>query len=125
MICADTDFFLALFKESDWLKERALRRLSQYAGQLWTSAAGPLEVLLLAGRHGFRPERAMRDMIQLAEIRGIDARLLLHAANLMEDLGFTAFDALHAAQCIAAGDPILSSDHVYERIGVKRVPLEG
>ena len=36
MIYADTDFFLALLKPDDWLKEAAMRLCKQHRGELST-----------------------------------------------------------------------------------------
>jgi len=39
MIYADTDFFLALLKEADWLQRRAKRVYEKYKGQITTYRA--------------------------------------------------------------------------------------
>jgi hypothetical protein len=39
LIYADTDFFLALLKESDWLKGSAERLLQQYSRRICISPA--------------------------------------------------------------------------------------
>ena len=48
MVYADTDFFLALMKESDWLQEAAKRILEEYSDEIWTSPVTLIELLLLA-----------------------------------------------------------------------------
>jgi predicted nucleic acid-binding protein len=120
---ADTDFFLALIKEKDWLKSKVEKLLEQHKGRLWTSMVTIAEMMLLA--EGFRldPERIVVDVAQLAEVRGVDIRLLLLAAHFMKEYGLRTFDSLHAAFC--QGDEILSSDKVFERVGLSRIPLEG
>ena len=122
MIYADTDFFIALFKESDWLKEPALRALEQYHGQLWTSVATLVELLLLSSRYGLDPQKALRDVALLADVRNADLRSFFLAARFMRRFGLRPLDALHAALC--GDDPILTSDAVFERVGLQRIPLE-
>ena len=70
MIYADTDFFLALLKESGWLKEPAERLLRRYAGQICVSPAVLIEVLLLAHRDKVDPERMVEDVLSLAMLKG-------------------------------------------------------
>ncbi|WP_456398062.1 PIN domain-containing protein [Palaeococcus sp. (in: euryarchaeotes)] len=55
MIYADTDFFLALLKPDDWLKENARKILEKYRGDITTSDATFIELLLLAERYGLDP----------------------------------------------------------------------
>ena len=123
MTYADTDFFLALIKERDWLKARARKLLERYKGRLWTSAFAVVEMLLLSEGLRLDPERIIVDVSQIAEVRGFDVSILLLAAHFMKEYGLRTFDALHAA--VGRGDEILSSDKVFERLGLKRIPLEG
>ena len=69
------------------------------------------------------PERIVVDVSHIAEIRGIDERILLLAAHFMKEYGLRTFDAMHAA--VGRGDEILSSDKVFEKVGLRRIPLEG
>lgn len=122
MTYADTDFFLALIKETDWLKARARSLLAAYRGHLWTSVVTIVELLLLAREFELDPEVIVLDSAEIAEIRGTDVKILLAAAHFMKEFGLHTFDALHAA--FAQGDEILSSDRVFDKIGLKRIPLE-
>ncbi|MEW5955727.1 MAG: pilus assembly protein, partial [Candidatus Micrarchaeota archaeon] len=54
---ADTDFFIALLKESDWLKTSAGKSYSEYKDDLWTSVATVIELMLLAKRLGIDAEQ--------------------------------------------------------------------
>ena len=122
MTYADTDFFLALIKPTDWLKSPAKRLFEQYRDGLWTSVVTVIEMLLLSERMQLDPERIVMDVTEIAEVRGVDRTKLLLAAHFMRENKMHTFDALHAA--FAQGDEILSSDRVYDRIGLKRIPLE-
>lgn len=122
MTYADTDFFLALIKTTDWLKSPAKRLFEQHRDRLWTSVVTVIEMLLLSERMQLDPERIVMDVTEIAEVRGADRTKLLLAAHFMQENKLHTFDALHAA--FAQGDEILSSDRVYDRIGLKRIPLE-
>ncbi len=122
MTYADTDFFLALIKESDWLKTRAARLLERYKGKLWTSVFTIVEMLLLSESLRLDTERIVVDVAAIAEVRDVDERLLLLAAHFIKEYGLRTFDALHAA--FSLGDEIISSDKVFEKVGLKRIPLE-
>ena len=122
MTYADTDFFLALIKTTDWLKSPAKRLFEQYRDGLWTSVVTVIEMLLLSERMQLDPERIVMDVTEIAEVRGVDRTKLLLAAHFMQENKMRTFDALHAA--FAQGDEILSSDRVYDRVGLKRIPLE-
>jgi len=54
---ADADFFLALLKEKDRLKEKALKLLEEYRGDMKTSLTTFIELMLLSKRYGSDPVR--------------------------------------------------------------------
>ena len=119
---ADTDFFLALIKENDWLKSSAKRLLERYQTKLWTSVATVIELLLLCDEFALDPERVISAVVGIAEVRGISIETAVAAAHYMSTDKLTPLDAMHAAFC--GTDEIISSDHDYDRIGLKRIPLE-
>ena len=123
MTYADTDFFLALIKEKDWLKSKAERLLEQYRGNIWTSIMTVTEVMLLSEGLKLDPERMVIDVVRIAELRGVDVRVPLLAAHFMNEYKLRTFDALHAA--FSQGDEILSSDKAFDKVGLKRIALEG
>jgi predicted nucleic acid-binding protein len=118
MIYADTDFFLALMKPSDWLQENAKRILKEYRGEITTSEITFLELLIVAKKYNLDPLRLTAAVMAITEI---DDEVPLRAAYYMKEHGLNAFDAFHAAKC---GGVIISSDRVYERVGIKRIKLE-
>ena len=123
MIYADTDFFLALLKESDWLKEPAERLLHQYAARICVSPAVLIELMLLARRDKVDPERMVEDVLDLATLKGGNPAVFLDAAKHMNEHNAGALDSLHAAFC-GPGDELISSDKVFDLLGVKRIALE-
>ncbi|WP_297065723.1 PIN domain-containing protein [Thermococcus sp.] len=118
MIYADTDFFLALMKPNDWLKKNAEKILKRYGNQITTSETTFLELLIVAKKYNLDPIKLTSAVMALT---GIEEGVYLQVAYYMKEHGLNAFDAFHAAKC---GGVIISSDKVYEKIGVKRIKLE-
>ena len=117
MIYADTDFFLALLKPNDWLKENAKKILNKYKGQITTSEVTFIELMLLAKRYNLDPIKITRSVMAICNI---DDTKYLKAALYIKEYNANVFDAFHAANC---GGEIISSDNVYERLGIKRIDL--
>ena len=117
---ADSDFFLALMKKTDWLKPKAIAMSQKYKGRIWTSQWTVVELLLVAREYGLDTQRLVGDVFQLVEVRGATLDFFVTVASFIED-GLTVFDALHAAAC--SEDFIISSDKAFDEIGMKRIPL--
>ena len=121
MIYADTDFFLALMKRSDWLKKSAERLLEKYRGQVSTSPITLIELLLVAAEYELDSERLLVDVLEIAKLEEGEARHYLIAAGFIKEHKVGVFDALHAAFC--EDSKIISSDKVFDRLGLDRVRL--
>ncbi|MFW6048501.1 MAG: type II toxin-antitoxin system VapC family toxin [Candidatus Natronoplasma sp.] len=121
MAYADTDFFLALIKEEDWLKSHAKKVLDEYEGGIWTSIVTVLEISLLCKREDIDIERAMVDLVQIAELKGVETDLVFQAVEYMEKDGLNVFDAFHASFC--DDEPMISSDKVFDKVLSERVDL--
>lgn len=123
MIYTDTDFFLTLLKDNDWLKARAVRLYAEHKEHIITSAATIIELLLLSKRFSIDPERLLAAVFAMVpEIIGMTKSEALAAAHYIKNNNFNAFDAVHAAYC--RDSPIISSDRIFDTIGMKRVKLE-
>ncbi len=120
MIYADTDFFIALLKPTDWLKDKAKKALEKYKGQITTSEVTFIELALLAKRYDLDPVKITANVMAICNI---EDDIFLKAAIYMRDYGFGVFDAFHAAHASHC-KRIISSDHIFDRIGVSRVKLE-
>ena len=118
---ADTDFFLALLKSDDWLKESATRIYRRHRESIWTSGWAIAELLLVAEEFKMDPERLVADIFEIAAVRDANKETLKGAAHLMKRHGMSTFDALHAASC--GDDVIVSSDSVYDALGLPRIKL--
>lgn len=117
MVYVDTDFFLALLKEKDWLKEKALKLLEEYRGNIKTSLATFIELMLLSKRYGLDPVKVTLSVMELT--RYFDERVL--KASVLISQGMGVFDAFHAS---FSEEEIISSDHVYEEFGFRRIKLD-
>jgi len=119
---ADSNFFLALIKKQDWLNENAEKLLKHYKDKIWTSMWTIIEILMLVEKFDLDPESVVNSIKQLAKIDG-DTDLLLSVAHLMKEEKMGVFDALHTVSC--GNDLIISSDSVFDKIGLRRIKLEG
>ena len=121
MIYADTDFFIALVKEDDWLQEQATTLAREHEDEIYTSRATLLELLVISDRFDFDRMEALSYALEIAQIEE-DESVLFQAADYMNQHGLTAFDAYHVAY--AAEDPIISSDKRIGRVSGERIPIE-
>lgn len=122
LIYADSDFFLGMFKEMDWLKDKAFKAKVAYPNII-TSAATVIEVLHISKRYGVDPEIAVIGIFSIAkEVKGLDRATAFLAMFFIKEKGVGVFDAFHAAY--AHNLPILSSDKVFDEIGLHRIALE-
>lgn len=121
MIYADTDFFIALVKDDDWLQERAAAIASEYEGEIYTSRMTLLELLVISDRFEFDRIEALSYALEIASIPE-DETVLFQAADYMDQHGITAFDAYHLAY--ADTDPIVSSDNAFDEITDDRIAIE-
>ncbi len=121
MIYADTDFFVALLKKSDWLKSGALKLFEKHHGSIWTSPATLIELLLIAAEFDLDPEELLVDVLKIADLRHGEPNVFLVAAGFIKNQGATVFDSVHAAYC--GSSKIISSDRVFDRLGLDRIPL--
>ena len=125
MIYADTDFFLAIMKESDWLKAPANCILKKYQNRMAISPIALTELLLLAARYELDPKQLLVDVLEIAELHGATPEVYLLAAHFMAEEGVGVFDALHAAVCSFDRAQIISSDKIFDRLGIERIGLGG
>lgn len=121
-VYVETDFLLALAKDSDWLQQPAENALDEY--DVETSAFSYLELLLARERYEFDYVPLVANLLELVPVRDDeDRQIVLKAVNYYDD-GMTPFDAFHAATAETRSLNVLSSEKDYEHIEVERVPLE-
>lgn len=118
---ADTDFFIALVKDDDWLQDRAATIALENEGEIYTSRATLLELLMISERFEFDRMEALTYALEIAEVPE-DEDVLFQAADYMEQYGLTAFDAYHLAY--ADEDPVISSDKSFDDVTDDRIAIE-
>ncbi len=121
-VYVETDFLLALAKDSDWLQQSAEEALDEY--DVETSAFSYLELLLARERYEFDCVPLVANLLELAPVRDEEERQIVLKAVNYYDEGMTAFDAFHGATAETRTLNVLSSEKDYEDIEVERVPLE-
>ena len=121
-VYVETDFLLALAKDSDWLKDQAESALAEH--DVVTSPYAYLEVLLIRERHEFDHIKLVSNMLDIVPVKNEEEhQIVLKAVNYFEE-GMTAFDAFHAATAETRGHAILGSDNAYKSVDAERLSLE-
>ena len=115
---ADTDFFIALMDENDRLNKWARDAYREYRGRIFTSLAVVLELLLVTRRLSVPAKEVIDQLLNTAVVTGVDAIKVLLAAEYIDKQKLGVFDAFHAALC---DGEIISSDHAYDRLEIRRI----
>ena len=121
-VYVETDFLLALIKDSDWLQGSAEEALDEY--EVETSLFSYLELLLARERYEFDYVPLVANLLELVPVQDEEEKQVVLKAVNYYDEGMTPFDAFHAATTETRGMNVLSSEKDYEDIEVARVPLE-
>ena|SRR3989344_7997272 len=119
---ADNDFLLALIKDTDWLKRKASKILEEHRGEIETSISVMIELALVCKRLKMNVLKAFTSIFVLVKVDSETYNACLKAAVYIEKHGLNVFDSFHAAYCYT--DSIISSDKVYDKLGIKRIKLE-
>ena len=121
-VYVETDFLLALAKDTDWLQQSAETALTEY--EVETSAFSYLELVLARERYEFEYIPLVANLLELVPVRDEEEKQVVLKAVNYYDEGMTPFDAFHAATAETRRMDVLSSEKDYENIEVSRVPLE-
>lgn len=113
MIYADTDFILALLKDSDWLKKSAREVYKEKEDEIYTSQVTLNELLILCERENLDPKQKLGTLEMLIEVRA-DMDKYLEAAHYMKEHGIHTFDALQIA--FSNENKILTTDQEIKEI---------
>jgi predicted nucleic acid-binding protein len=126
---ADSDFFLALLKDSDWLKERAKKIYEENKDEIWVSPFTIVELMIVCVREDIPLKETLLQISRIAGTTYIKWDFYFRAADYVEQ-GATIFDALmmsFAKQSeidFSDNSEIISSDKVYEKFGFKIINLK-
>jgi len=119
---ADTDFFLALIKESDWLKEKARQVYQQNKEDIWISPFTIAEIMIICKRESISLKETLIQISRIAKLEHLSWDMYLKSCDYIEQ-GATIFDSLLMALC-SEKDQIISSDTIYEKFGFSVIDLK-
>ena len=119
---ADSDFIFALIKESDWLKNNAGKIFEKYKGNIKISISVIIELALVCKKFNMECVEMFSNLFQLFETDEGTREITMRAAIYIDKHKLNVFDAFHAS--FAFKDKIISSDSIYEIVGLERVKLE-
>jgi len=118
---ADTDFVLALIKDTDWLKINAMKILEEHKGNIRTSISVIMELAHICKRLRMDTSDTFVNVFEIIEVNEETYSICMQAAVYIEKYDLSVFDAFHAAYC--GTDKIISSDSAYDKVGIKRLKL--
>ena len=121
-VYVETDFLLALIKDSDWLQEPAENALDEH--DVVTSSYAYLELLLIRERHEFEYIKLFSNMLDIVPVETDAERQIVVKGVQYFEQGMTAFDSFHAAAAETRDHPILGSDKAYDDVDPERISLE-
>ncbi|MGD9275743.1 MAG: PIN domain-containing protein [Candidatus Pacearchaeota archaeon] len=117
---ADTDFFLALMKDSDWLKKKAIKVYNERKDNIWVSPFTIAEVMIICKREDIPLKETILQISRISKLENFSWNDFFRACDYVEK-GATIFDSLLMA--IVKDNKIISSDRVYEKFGFKIISL--
>lgn len=119
---ADTDFFLALMKSSDWLKEKAKEIYEENKNKIFVSPFTVAEIMIICRRENLPLKETLAQVSRIAQLENFSWSTFFKASDFIEN-GATIFDSLLMALC-SEGDQIISSDKIYKTFGFEVIDLK-
>ena len=119
---ADTDFFLALMKDSDWLKEKVREVYKRNKLSIFVSPFTIAEMMIVCKRENIPIKETLMQISRIAKLENFSWNIFFSACNFMEK-GATVFVSLLMAIC-SKNDQIISSDNIYKKFGFKVIDLK-
>ena len=119
---ADADFLPALLKPRDWLKTDAASIFKKYK-DIWTSETAILEVLFYTHKYKLDPIKYIASLLALVNVKNAKPEIFIQAAYYMKHNKVNPADSIHASYCKLEGTPIVSSDEIFDKIGIERIRL--
>jgi len=116
----DTDFFLALIKESDWLKEKAKKILAEYEDELYATPFTIVELMIVCKREKIPVKETLFHISRIVNLESLTWAIFFKSCDYLEK-GATIFDSLLMAFC--ENNDIISSDNVYQKFGFNVINL--
>ena len=121
-IYADTDFFLALMKNSDWLKEKARQIYEKNKENIFVSPFTIAEIMIICKREDIPIRETLFQISRISKLESMDWNVFYRSCSFLEK-GATIFDSLLMAFC-SENDKIISSDNIYEKFDFDVIDLK-
>lgn len=118
---ADSDFFLALMKDSDWLKQKALKIYNKSKGNIWVSPFTVAEIMIVCKREDIPLRKVIIQISRIAILDSVSWEIFFRACDYIEQ-GSTIFDSLLMGFC--GKNKVISPDNVFEKFGFDVVSLK-
>lgn len=118
---ADSDFFLGLMKDSDWLKEKAKKIYNQNKNEIYVSPFTIAEIMVVCKREEIPIKETLIQISRIAKLENISWNVFFSACDYIKK-GATIFDALVMSFC-GKENQIISSDNVYKKFGFDIIDL--
>ncbi len=119
---ADTDFFLALMKNSDWLKGEAKKIYEKNKENIFVSPFTVAEIMIICKRENMPIRETLAQISRIAKLENFSWNIFFKSCDFVEK-GATIFDSLLMAVC-SENDQIISSDNIYEKFGFDVIDLK-
>ena len=125
----DSDFFLALLKDSDWLKEKAKKIYEHNKDSIYVSPFTVVELMVVCVRENIPLKKTLFQISRIAGLTFVKWDLFFKAAEYVEQ-GASIFDSLLMAfvyeseLAFSEKSEIISSDKVYVKFGFKVIDLK-
>ncbi len=122
---ADTDFFLALMKESDWLKEKAKKVYYENKDNIWISPFTVVELMIICNREKIPIKETLIQVSRISKLILTPWQYYFKACDYIKE-GATIFDALLMSFSFnySENSKIISSDNIYEKFGFEVIDLK-
>jgi len=109
-------------KDSDWLKEKAIKIFNESKEDLYISPFTIVELMIICKRENINIKETLFHISRISRLEQMDWGIFFRACNLIEK-GATIFDSLLMALCNEE-DKIISSDNVYQKFGFNIIDLK-
>ena len=121
---ADSDFFLALLKNSDWLKENVRKIYEKNKNSIWVTPFTIAELMIVCKREEIPIREILIQTSRIAKLDSVSWEIFFNACDYIEN-GATIFDALLMGFCIQSKEnKIISSDNIYKKFGFDTIDLK-
>lgn len=118
----DSDFFLALMKDSDWLKQKAKKIYQENKEDLWVTPFTIAEIMIVCARENIPLRETLSHISRIAKLESFSWDVFFNSCDYIEK-GATIFDSLLMSSC-GKENLIISSDKVYKKFGFDVIDLK-